>query len=42
LSLKYANFYKVVIYSRSTLVAHFDDCIDRLRLHFNVCILRLI
>ena len=29
MSLKYANFAKVVIYSRSTLVAHFDDCFDR-------------
>ena len=30
--LKYANFYKRVIYSRSTLVAHFYDCIDHYRL----------
>ena len=29
MSLKYANFSKVVIYYRSTLVAHFDDCVDR-------------
>jgi len=30
LSLKHTDFYKVVIYFHSTLVAHFYDCIDRL------------